>query len=413
MKPNVLQLTPQLPYPPEQGTSLRNYNILRGLVQRYYVTLMSFVTEPPSADASDHLSECREVITVPVPDRSTATRLMRMFTDRRPDMAHRLKSVDFNRQLAGLLKSSGGRARATNVGYDIVQIEGLEMSFAVEIVRANSPQAKIIFDDHNAEYELQRRASTADTTSLGRIPAALYSRIQATRLRDYERRICNDVDHVVAVSDNDGRLLQELGLQTPVSVIPNSIDVQQYMVAEETSERYDLVFVGKMDYRPNVDAVLWFASEVWPTLKKSRPDITWSIVGKNPHARLDLLKDQAGIKITGRVERVQPYLFGSRVCIMPFRIGGGTRLKLIEAMASGRAIVSTSVGSEGFQLQSGKQLVIADEPAGFAAAVLALLGDPQRRRELGAAASQFAQQYDWRVVSPRFYHIIDDLLADS
>jgi glycosyltransferase involved in cell wall biosynthesis len=98
---------------------------------------------------------------------------------------------------------------------------------------------------------------------------------------------------------------------------------------------------------------------------------------------------------------------------MPFRIGGGTRLKLIEAMASGRAIVSTSVGSEGFQLQSGKQLVIADEPAEFAAAVLALLGDPQRRRELGAAASQFAQQYDWRVVSPRFYHIIDDLLADS
>ncbi|MGD8805475.1 MAG: glycosyltransferase [Chloroflexota bacterium] len=409
MKPRVLQLTPQLPYPPEQGTSLRNYNILRGLWRRYAVTLMSFVTEPPSARALDHLSGCDEVITIPAPRRTITTRLLRMLTDRRPDMAHRLHSPAFNQALIERLREGLDRADA----FQVVQIEGIELSFAVEIVRTVSPQTKILFDDHNAEYELQRRAYLADRSTPRRWAAAIYSRIQALRLRAYERQICNHVDHVVAVSDKDGRLLRDLGLTTPVSVIPNSIDIQEYVPDEQELQRYDLLFIGKMDYRPNVDAVQWFAQEVWPLLKAQRPDITWAIVGKNPHPRLAYLGEEKGIALTGRVDKVQPYLFGCLICVMPFRVGSGTRLKLIEAMASGRAVVSTTVGAEGFDLRPGEHLLLADDPAAFAEAILNLLADPQRRHELGVAAQRFASQYDWRLVAPRFYRIIDALLVDE
>lgn len=410
MKPRVLLLTPQLPYPPEQGTSLRNYNILRGLVQRYDVTLMSFVTAPPSAEALEKLSECRKIVTVPVPERTLSGRVKRMLIDPLPDMAHRLRSAAFNQELVDLLRQSEGGSGKGEMPYDVIQIEGIEMAFALEIVRSNIPDSRVIFDDHNAEYELQRRSYLADRTNLKRLHAALYSKVQAGRLRDYERKICNDADHVVVVSDHDYDLLGALNLQTPVSVIPNSIDVREYTPNEIVPEDYDLVFVGKMDYRPNVDAVLWFHREVWPLLQIGRPNLSWAIVGKKPHARLDKIGEQTGITITGRVNQVQPYLHGSRICIMPFRVGSGTRLKLIEAMASGKAIVSTTVGAEGFDVESGKQLLIVDEPAAFADTVLALLDDPGRRRELGAAASTFARQYDWRVVAPSFYRIIDSLL---
>lgn len=410
LRPRILLLTPQLPFPPEQGTSLRNYNILLGLQERYRVTLLSFIHNSPSGEALDRLSAYADVVTVPVSNRSMGTRLWRMIADRRPDMAHRLQNVQFESTLAKTLRQGSEAIKGSNSGFEVVQVEGIELAFAIEIIRANSPRSKIIFDDHNAEYELQRRNYLADRLNVSRLPAAIYSRVQAGRLRAYEQQVCDLSDHVVAVSEEDRRLLQKLGLKKPVTVIPNSIDVQDYETSELDSVKFDLVFVGKMDYRPNVDAVLWFANNVWPIIQLKRPETTWAIVGKNPHARLGPLKEQTGITVTGRVERVQPYLQGSKVCLMPFRVGSGTRLKLIEAMASRRAIVSTTVGAEGFELQSGNELILADLPGDFASSVLALLDNGEYRRQLGEAARKFAEQYDWRQVAPRFYQIIDNLL---
>jgi glycosyltransferase involved in cell wall biosynthesis len=250
---------------------------------------MSFVDAPPSAEAVERLSGCERLIAVPAPERNMATRLGRMVSDGRPDMAHRLQSPQFEMTLTRLLLQGGGAPEKAVEPFDVVQVEGIELSFAIDIVRRHEPAPKIIFDDHNAEYELQRRAYLADRFTPSRLPATLYSMVQARRLRAYERRICNSADHVVAVSENDGRLLSELGIETPVSIIPNSIDVRDYAPDGTLPLRYDLVFVGKMDYRPNVDAVLWFWSEVWPALKRQRPAITWAIVGKNPHTRLDAL----------------------------------------------------------------------------------------------------------------------------
>ena len=157
-----------------------------------------------------------------------------------------------------------------------------------------------------------------------------------------------------------------------------------------------------MDYRPNVDAVLWFADAVWPGIRAQKPEATFAIVGQKPHARLERLRDVPGITLTGWVDSVRPYLLGAGVFIMPFRIGSGTRLKLIEAMAVGKAIVSTSIGAEGFAVRDGHALLLADTAAEMGTAVLHLLAHPAERERLGQNARQFAQQYDWRQVIPRF-----------
>ena len=399
----ILLLTPQLPYPTHQGTSLRNFNIIQGLAQIHQVTLLSFLednqtTEP--AVIQPLLDLCQQIVTVPVPSRSTGKRLGQLLTTRLPDMAHRLYSTPFDISLRRLL---------TENEFDIVQIEGIELARYAESIRIVSNGIKIIFDDHNAETELQQRNFETDLRQPKRWVAAGYSWVQVQRLARFERWACDVADGVTAVSSADKIHLQKLLPDKPITVIPNCIDVSQYQLDMAETIPFDLVFSGKMDYRPNVDAVLWFADAVWPLVRKQRPLATLAIVGQKPHARLERLREVDGITLTGWVDKVQPYLAGAKVYIMPFRIGSGTRLKLIEAMAAGLPIVSTPIGAEGFPVQSGREIVLAERPEEMATAVVTLLNNPEQRQQLGASARQFAQQYDWRQVIPRFEQVYQAL----
>jgi glycosyltransferase involved in cell wall biosynthesis len=417
----ILILTPQLPYPPHQGTSLRNFHIIRGLAERHEITLLSFLesnqTDDPAA-IGPMLALCA-VYTVPVPARGTAQRLWQLISTRRPDMAHRLYSEPFTAELRRLLAANQ---------FDIVQVEGIELARYMEIIRAVSPTSKIVFDDHNAEAELQRRNFLTDLGSPRRWLAAAYSWVQVGRLRRFERWAMGMADGVTAVSQTDKLTLEKLldGTRTSpeqrrrmntdkhrsVSVIPNCIDVTQYQDLADFqnyagSHAFDLVFIGKMDYRPNVDAALWFVDEVWPGIVAERQATSGlptqlAIVGQKPHPRLERLRGVPGITLTGWVESVTPYLLGAAVFIAPFRIGSGTRLKLIEAMAAGKAIVSTPIGAEGFAVQSGRELLLAKTAEEMGTAVLHLLAHPEERERLGQNARQFAQQYDWRQVIPLF-----------
>ncbi|MCB8945723.1 MAG: glycosyltransferase [Ardenticatenaceae bacterium] len=395
----ILILTPQLPYPPQQGTSLRNYHIIRGLAQRHEVTLLSFLEGNQTADPAAIAplqALCLRVETVAVPPRSGMKRLWQLVSGRLPDMAHRLYSPVYEIALRRVLAESQ---------FDVIQVEGIELARYMSIIGAAS-EARLIFDDHNAETELQRRNFLTDLGQPRRWVAAAYSWVQVRRLRRFERWACETADAVVAVSETDKKHLQSLApsLQSPVSVIPNSIDVRAYQ-QPVAPESYDLVFSGKMDYRPNVDAVLWFAAEVWPLICAERPSTTWAIVGQKPHPRLEAVQGLPGVTVTGWVEQVQPYLAGAQVIVMPFRIGSGTRLKLIEAMAAGKAIVSTPIGAEGFPIEHDGELLLAETAEEMATAVLELLYHPQQRLRLGRAAQQFAQRYDWRQVVPLFEKI--------
>jgi glycosyltransferase involved in cell wall biosynthesis len=388
----ILVLTPQFPYPPHQGTTMRNFGLIAGLAERHEVHLLSF-GDPVESRGTPLDDLCRSVQIVRTPHRS---------------MASRLPSPEFEAKLAATLD----RERP-----DVVEVEGIELAqylFQVADNRAGANHPLLVFDDHNAEYVLQQRAFETDLRQPGRWIAAAYSFVQWQRLRGYERRACQSADRVVAVSDTDAGALRRLDPGLDPTVVPNGVDVKSYtapvppLEAELGPGAADLVFVGKMDFRPNVDAVLWFAQEVLPLIHQKAPDVRFWVVGKDPHPLLAPLAQDPAVALTGWVEDVRPYIAAAAVYVVPLRIGGGTRLKVLEAMFMSKAMVSTTVGCEGFDLVSDQELVIADAPAEFAAAVLALLRDPARRERLGRVAHQFAgSQYDWSMIVPKLEQVYE------
>lgn len=390
----ILFLTPQLPYPPQKGTALRNWGLIQDLAKRHSLSLLSFRASGRDVEAP-LASACERIITVRQPERSPRRRLWDMLATRQPDMALRLASVAYERQLRDWL------ARST---FDVVQIEGIELAPYLDTIRSVPQDALIVFDDHNCEYLLQQRAFLTDLYSPGRWPGAAYSFVQWQRLRRYEAETCRRADRVLAVSTADAEALRKLIPELDVTVIPNGIDTRRYRPVMESVEAPDnrLVFTGTMNFRPNVDAVLWFAREVLPLVQIEVPDVRFFVVGQRPHRRLDPLRRNPAVTLTGWVEDVRPYFADATVYVAPLRMGGGTRLKLLEAMAMAKPIVATSLGAEGYPVRDGHELILADKPAAFADAVISLLREDKRRAELGRTARAFVEQrYDWRAIVPR------------
>jgi len=403
----ILLLTPQFPYPPHQGTTLRNYNLIAGLARRHEVHLLCF-GEPAEADRVPIDDLCRGVQVIHPPQRSMGQRLKGLVFSRLPDMAQRLPSASFQAALATTLDREDP---------DIVEVEAIELAqylFQAAGHRGGSKRPLLVFDDHNAEYVLQQRAFDTDVRQPKRWIGAVYSFIQWQRLRAYERHACRIADRVVACSEADAQALRLLVPGLEPAIVPNGVDMDYYtapvmpLAADEAPGAHDLVFTAKMDFRPNVDAVLWFVQEVLPLIRRESPETRFWAVGKDPHPRLAVLAGDPGIRLTGWVEDVRPYIAAAAVYLVPLRIGGGTRLKVLEAMAMGKAIVSTTLGCEGFDLVPGQELVTADTPATFASAVVTLLRDPEGRARLGAAGRRFAgARYDWRSIVPRLEQVYE------
>ncbi len=394
----ILLLTPQRPYPPHQGTTLRNFNLVKELAKRHSVSVLTFLEPDQDPDDPGPLADlCEWIEAIPVPQRSTGLRLRQMLTTTRPDMSWRLWSPELDRRLA---------ERLSREQFDVVEIEGIEMAPYLPTIKRAQPRPLIVYDGHNAEWILQQRAFQADIKNPRRWAAAAYSWVQWHRLRRYEAQLLQQVDHTVAMSAPDKVALRDVAPNAPITVVPNGVDLDAYLHYRGPTIKHDLVFIGKMDFRPNIDAVLWFAREVLPLIQARRPQTTFAVVGQRPHPRLDTLRDDPTITITGYVDEVHPYIAGATVYIIPLRVGGGTRLKVLEAMAMQKPIVSTTVGAEGFPVVNGKELVLADDPAAFAHAVLKLLESPTLRAKLALAGQTFARaSYGWDMLVPQLERI--------
>jgi glycosyltransferase involved in cell wall biosynthesis len=316
----ILLLTPQLPYPPRQGTALRNWGILSNLARNHEVWLLSFVE--PGADAQmlapELTAACHEIATFPVPQRSIVDRLRQMVTSALPDMAWRLWSPDF----AACMSEWVARNH-----FDIVQVEGIELARYVLSAPIDTRRTKIVFDDHNCEYLLQRRACETDALQPKRWHAAAYSLVQWQRLRGFERRTARGAQATLCVSPQDAAALAELDPSIHAHVIFNGIDVASYTDVDAVKPAEQpggtLVFTGKMDFRPNVDAMLWFAHDVFPIIKRSKPDTRLYIVGQRPSPRLNTLRADPNIAITGEVSTrdLRRYIAAADVYIAPLRVG--------------------------------------------------------------------------------------------
>lgn len=393
---HLLFLTSQVPYPPRQGGALRAWGMISALAQRHSITILSFHDAAEAPFLPPRWGDISlDVVPEPSP-RPFSRRLHDLLFSPQPDMALRLESPLFRRRLAD---------RLAGLSVDAVHIEGIEMAPFLDVLETARLRPQIVFDDFNCEFLLQQRAFLTDLRHPCRWHGALYSLIQWRRLRRYEADICRRADSVIAVSEADAAALRSLVPGLNPTIVPNGVDVSAYdpqiPPAPGMSENA-LVFTGKMDFRPNVDAVLWFAQEVLPRIREQVPDVRFWVVGQRPHPRLAALPKDPSITLTGSVEDTRPYIAGAAVYVAPLRMGGGTRLKLLEAMAMERAVVATRRGAEGYEVRDGQELLLADDAGTFAAAVLALLRDPVRRAAIGRAARRFVEnRYDWSVLAPR------------
>ncbi|HYP41629.1 MAG TPA: glycosyltransferase family 4 protein [Chloroflexia bacterium] len=400
---NILVLAPQWPDPPRQGAAIRNFHIVQYLARRHAVTLLTFRPEGEIEEARIK-SLCLRAEALPLPTRSTAARLKTLVSSPLPDMAWRLHSNHMRERVAELCRREQ---------FDAIHVEGIEMApYGLLAQQIESQKSRVknwmAYDAHNAEYLLQRRAFTTDARYHARFPKAVYSLTQWWRLRRFEREVCLASRHVLAVSDVDAAALRRLAPSAAgrITLLPNGVD-PTYWSREADYPRPDmpasntLVFDGSMDFRPNVDAVTWFASEVWPLIRAERRGAQFCIVGRNPSPAVLSLRSTPGITVTGAVDDPRGWVAGATVYVVPMRMGGGVRLKVLQAMSMGCAIVSTPVGAGGIDVRHGREMLINRSASDFAQATLSLLADKDRRATLGDAARELvASRYSWERLLP-------------
>jgi sugar transferase (PEP-CTERM/EpsH1 system associated) len=249
---------------------------------------------------------------------------------------------------------------------------------------------------HNVESEIWRRHAATQANPVKK----LIYRLEFAKMSRYERDVVRSFRHVIAVSEHDRQLMSRWVDPSRITVVPTGVDLQQFR-PDPSSSTPLVIFVGAMDWQPNVDAMEYFCREIWPAILAQVPEAKFRIVGRNPDSRVLNLRANS-IEVTGSVPSVIDHLREAGVVVVPLRIGGGTRLKIYEAMAMGKAVVSTSVGAEGLDVHQGQDIILADDPSGFANSVVMLLRNPELRQRYGTAAARLAAQYDWTAVGEKF-----------
>jgi len=263
--------------------------------------------------------------------------------------------------------------------------------------------SQCVLFQHNVETMIWRRHAEHAPDPLRR----RYFKGQAERMFRWERRICQAVAHVVAVSPQDARLMREL-FGVEASYVPTGVDVDYFHRGEAVDPKVDMVFVGSMDWMPNIDGVNYFVREVLPLIWQKKPDCTVAIVGRTPPAAVRALAHrEARIQVTGTVADIRPWLWGAKLSIVPLRIGGGTRLKIYESMAAGTPVISTRVGAEGLDVSHPSSIRLADTPSEFANQCLELMGNPEEREQIAREALDLvARRFSWSIITSEFEKLL-------
>ncbi|MDQ3819964.1 MAG: glycosyltransferase [Acidobacteriota bacterium] len=397
----ILWLKTELLHPVDKGGKIRTYQMLKELKREHHVTYLTLDDGAGARDAQERATEyCQELVRVP---HSTSGKFSAAFYrelalnafSRLPYAVKKYESAAMRREI---------RERALSGSFDLLVCDFLAPS-------VNVPQeiaCPTVLFEHNVEELIWKRHYEVQSNPLKR--AYLYG--QWRKMRAFERAACRRFDQVIAVSREDSQMIaREYGVSS-VKDVPTGVDTEYFRPLkgeneELAGERHNLIFTGSMDWLPNEDAIKYFIAEIMPLVKQSVPDVTLTVVGRNPSPHLiDLSKRDTSITVTGRVEDVRPYIDSAAAYIVPIRIGGGTRLKIYEAMAMEKAIVSTTVGAEGLPVRDQQELLLADTPAAFAEATARLLLYKDFARELGLrAAAAVRERFSWRKVAEEFAQI--------
>lgn len=400
----ILLVSPFLPSPPRFGGQRRVDGLMRELAKRHEVSVLAFNNTDPweqeSLDATR--SYCREVRTLPnfEPQQSRKKRelqLRSLFSPHSFEHGLTARRAEFRAALAEMLAATP---------FDVVQFEFAQMApFFPQSLPAKRPV--FVLDEHNIEYDLLRRTSAVEAG----FARSLYTSLNWRKLAREERAGWRRFDGVALTSERDERVLHEHYPTCRSAVVPNGVDVEKFAVSSASVDAQSVMFFGAINYFPNADGVIFFVDKVLPKLRELCPQVVFRVLG--PGAGPPVLERQGnGVEILGMVDDVNPYIERAAAVVVPLRVGGGTRLKIVEALSKGKAVISTRLGAEGIDVVHDEHLLLADEPQQFASEVARVLNDPALAARLGAAGRRLMEErYSWHSISRKLEQFYEDLLT--
>lgn len=401
----LLFVTPFLPSPARFGGQRRLDGLMRTLAKSHDVSLISFTATDEFREMSLEATRayCREVEVFP--DMEHVSR-----RDKRLLQARSLLSLHSYEHLL-VARRTEFLARLQQLAdsgrFDIVQVEFVQMA-ALQFRLPRGRRFRTVLDEHNIEFDIVKRTASANVSRARQ----LYSAVDWRKLQREETAAWRWFDGVTVTSQRDGDILHSLEPSTPVSVVPNGVDVDLFRPATGEPEPDSLLFFGAMNYYPNQDGLTYFLEQIFPLILAKRPQTKLKVVGPAPDSVKRL--QSANIEVTGFVDAVEPYIDAASAVIVPLRLGGGTRLKIVEAMSKAKPIVSTTVGAEGIDVVDGESALLADDPARFAAHVESVLADATVQRRLGAAARKLAEErYGWPSLVAGLERFYEQVLRSS
>jgi sugar transferase (PEP-CTERM/EpsH1 system associated) len=397
----VLQFAPRVCWPLDTGAKLRNYHLARVLALRARVSLLAFTDHECLSDTLGEIYD--QVITVARGSAYTPAKVARGIVGKTPLPVLNYTTDSMKRALEKLLSEDD---------FDIVQVEGIHlMSYLPILLQARRPPI-VVCDWHNIESELMQRYSERESGFLRRAYASKTARLMC----EFERRALREFDAHVTVSERDAEQLRNLNPEARIFVIENGVDTAFYsdheIGARDVSLVLRIVFVGSMDYHANIDGAINFARQVWPRVRARRPELIFTIVGKDPSAQVRELAQLPGVEVTGTVTDVRPFYREAVAAVVPLNVGGGSRLKILEAMAAGVPVVSTTLGAEGLEVRHDKNILIADTNEQLAESIINLTENEAQRQELSnAGRALVSSRYDWSSLGAGLFRAYEELLS--
>jgi polysaccharide biosynthesis protein PslH len=403
----VLQFAPRLCWPLDTGAKLRNYHLARVLAERAQVSLLAFDELLLSEESIAAFEKTyKQAVAIPRDSGYTLTKMVRGVLGQTPLPVLNYTTGPMKRALKHLLRVED---------FDLVQVESIHlMAYLASIRQASIREARkrplVVCDWHNIESELMRRYSEREPSMARRA----YARRTARLMSEFEGRALREFDAHVVVSPRDAERLRRLNPEARVFVIENGVDTAFYsdLGARDGSRARRIVFVGSMDYHANVDGAVGFAREVWPRVRDRQPELIFTIVGKDPAPAVRELAQLPGIEVTGTVDDVRPFYRDAIAAVVPLNVGGGSRLKILEAMAAGVPVVSTTLGAEGLEVQHDENILIADTSAQLFEAIVTVVENEGRHKHLSdAGRALVSSRYDWSRLGASLFRAYEELLA--
>lgn len=396
----VLHFAPRVCWPLDTGAKLRNYHLARVLSEQAKVTLLAFTDAEQSLEQLEEFYE--QVIAVPRDPGYTLSKIIRGTLGYTPLPVLNYTTDAMKHALEKVLRERN---------FDIVQVEGIHLMSYLPIIAAPHPRPLMICDWHNIESELMGRYRGREPNILKRAYAGKTARLMG----EFERRAMREFDAHVAVGQRDAQHLRSLNPDARVFVIENGVDTDHYEEAARDGQLRKpnrIVFVGSMDYHANIDGAVSFARDVWPGVRDRHPELIFTIVGRDPAPEVRELRSTPGIKVTGTVDDVRPFYREALAAVVPLKVGGGSRLKILEAMAAGVPVVSTTLGAEGLDVHDGEDILIADTNEQLAEKIGSVIESEELRQRISAAGHMLvADRYDWSRLGANLFEKYQQLLT--